>query len=189
VSEAEIFMMRSMVKLMLAMALVATSAAANAQIQDVNNDLGIVKHEPFDFSSDLDRLAPMDLEASTPGWAARLGRGTEAITFYGYEGYSGVKSPQIPLAFDVGPLGGARDLGARYEVIGIDGSFRPKNRCGQDLSRNSITCSSSVQPAGVPAAAPEVDSHFAVEGLLLLAGGLIVLRARRTPKAPTQAAG
>jgi hypothetical protein len=77
------------------------------------------------------------------------------------------------------PPGAADNLGWRHLVFWID---PPAYRCGRERVRNSVTCP-GVGRGVVPSVAPEIDSRFTAEGVLLLAGGLIVLRARRTPKA------
>jgi len=186
--------MRSMVKLIFAMAVLGTSVAANAQTYDVNIDLGVGKNDPIDFSgtlfldqngslSNVDVRAPFDLGVFTAASVRDLGKGREAVTLYDFEGHSGTSLPRISLTFDVGkPLGSSRDIGVGDVLIGIDGNFSEPYRCGREHSQFAITCSGSVTYAGgAPAAAPEIDSRFATEGMLLLAGGLMVLRARRIP--------
>jgi hypothetical protein len=142
------------------MAVVATSAAANAQTHGVSVDLGIA-------GSDL--------------FVNELDRGGEAVTVYDYKEYSDTRSPLVSLSLS-NARGEPGYLGVRDRVFGIDGPFTPTYQCGQERSRSPLTC--SVTPGGAPTAAPEIDSRFATEGVLLLAGSLIVLRAgRRAPKA------
>ena len=78
------------------------------------------------------------------------------------------------------PPGAAGNLGLRNLLFGND---PPVYQCGRERVRNSDTCPGQVGRGIVPSVAPEIDSRFTGEGLLLLAGGLIVLRARRTAKA------
>jgi hypothetical protein len=152
--------MRSTVKLMFALAVFASSAAANAQTHDANIDLG--KSDKIDFSeslfldngflSDVDQRSPFDLLVFTG--PLELGRDK--------------------------PLEGASNFGMRNVYFGFDGNTPI---CGQGQSANSPKCSGGGSPGGVNTAVPEIDSRFATEGMLLLAGGLIVLRGRRTLKA------
>jgi hypothetical protein len=159
--------MRAMIKLMFAMALAVTSAAGYAQTRDV------------------------DLRASVDS-------GTFAAEG---DAAAGPKSPHVSLTFDVGrPLGGSRDLGTRDVLFGIDGNFSrfsektPPAQGSPERVPPAYLPPAPVPPAPVPptgaphagvptTAAPEIDSRFATEGMLLLAGGLVVLRARRSAKA------
>jgi hypothetical protein len=184
--------MRSMIKLMFATAVVAASAAAHAQTYDVNIDLGIAKTDPFDFSGSLlvnkngtlgnvDVHDPFDNGAFTAASLTQLGGGREAVTLYDYQGRSGPSLQTFSLTFDVNaPLGGStKTLGVSDVLFNID-SF--VYQCGQGRLGFSVTCTGNLTPADVHAA-PEIDLRFATEAALLLAGGLLVLRGRRMPKA------
>jgi hypothetical protein len=172
---------------------VSASAAAHAQTYDVNIDLGITKTDPFDFSgtllvnqsgglSDVDVHDPFDNGAFTAASLTQLGGGMEAVTLYDYEGHSGPSSQSFALTFDVNaPLGGStKTLSVSDVLFNIDDNFA--YQCGQGRPGFSVTCSGSVTPASVHAM-PEMDLRFATEGLLLLAGGLLVMCGRRMPRA------
>jgi hypothetical protein len=185
--------MRSMIKLMCATAVVAASAAAQAQTYDVNIDLGITKTDPYDFSGSLlvnkngslgnvDVQDPFDKGAFTAASLTQLGGGREAVTLYDYEGRSGPSSQTFSVTFDVNaPLGGStKTLDVSDVLFNIDDNF--VYQCGQGRPGFSVTCTGNLTPAGVHAA-PEIDLRFAGEAALLLAGGVLVLRGRRMPKA------
>jgi hypothetical protein len=187
--------MRSMVKLMFATLVVAASAAAHAQTYDVNIDLGIAKTAPFDFSgtlsvnqngslSNVDVHDPFDLGAFTAGSVSQLGGGKEAVTLYDYEGLSHPSPFTLSLTFDVNaPLGGStKTLGVSDVLFNIDGNVSGMYQCGSASPGLSITCSGAITPV-IAHAMPEIDARFATEGVLLLAGGLLVLRGRRVPRA------
>jgi hypothetical protein len=187
--------MRSMIKLMFATAVVAASGAAQAQTYDVNIDLGITKTDSFDFSgsllvnkngslSNVNVQDPFDNGAFTAASLRQLGGGREAVTLYDYEGRFGSSLPAFSLTFDVNaPLGGStKTLGVSDVVFNIDNFVY---QCGQGGPGFSVNCKGNVTPVSVQAA-PEIDVRFAGEGALLLAGGLLVLRGRRVPKAADQ---
>jgi len=172
--------MRSMVKLMFAMAAIGSSAAANAQTYDVNIDLGFGNNNPVDFSGtvslnqngglgNVDVRAPYDLGAFTAASVSDLGNGLEAVTLYHFEGPSGNSVPGVSLSFDVSTVGAG--VGISNALVGVDGNFFKPS-------------SANITYAAVPAAAPEIDARFGTEGMLLLVGGLIVLRSRRTSNVP-----
>jgi hypothetical protein len=189
--------MRSMMKLVFATSLVAGSAAVYAQTYDVNVDLGITRTDPFAFAGSLalnqngtlgnvDVRDPFDNGAFTAGTITQLGGGREALTLYDYEGKSVPSSMSFSLTFDVNaPLGGStKTLGVSDVLFNIDNNF--VYQCGQGRPGFTVTCTGNVTRTDVHAA-PEIDFRFAAEGMLLLAGGLLVLRGRGTPK--TQPAG
>jgi hypothetical protein len=155
--------MRSMVKLMLGVAVAV--ASATAQARDVRAELETGNHDAFD-------AAPPASEGVR-----------DSLTVYDYAGRS--QSPSY--SFGIGrPLGSER---SRLSDV-IDSNYRdfdrevtPTYRCGPERSRGFMTCGDGVSHAGAPAAAPEIDARFATEGALLLMGSLLVLRGRRTSKA------
>jgi hypothetical protein len=174
-------MMRSMVKLMFAMAAVGCSAAANAQTYDVNIDLGFGNSAQVDFSGtvslnqdgswgNVDVRAPSGAGAFTAASVSTLSNSLEAVNLYNFEGPSGNLLP-ISLSFDAGLPVGATSLSVSNVLVGVAGNYFAPS-------------SASVTYAVVPAAAPEIDGRVGIEGMLLLVGGLIVLRSRRTSNVP-----
>lgn len=189
--------MRSMAKLVFGAVIVAASAAAHAETYDVNIDLGITKTDPFDFTgsllvnqngslSNVDIRDPFDKGAFTAASVTQLGGGKEAVTLYDYEGHSGPSSQRFSLTFDVNaPLGGStKTLSVSDVLFNIDDNFA--YQCGQGRPGFPVSCTGSVTPTGVHAM-PEIDLRFASEGVLLLVGGLLVLRSGRVPKPQTLA--
>jgi hypothetical protein len=179
-----------MTRLIFAFAVIAASAA-NANTDDV--DLGIARNKPIGFSGtpfpDRNRIAsnvgvraPVELEAFTAASMRELGKGREAVTLFDYGGHPGASSPGVSLSFE-GPKQPDREPNGRGVSSGTDGDSSQPFGCARDRSKLDTQCSVAGTYSGVPAAAPEIDTSFAAEGMLLLAGGLIVLRARRTSNA------
>jgi len=182
--------MRRMVKLMF-VAAIALSSAAQAQTYDVNVDVGITKTDPFAFTGsfafnqngtlgDVDVNDPFDHGAFTGATLTELGGGKEAVTLYDYEDHTTPSSMNFALSFDVNaPLGGpAKILDVSDVLFNIDDNFI--YQCGAGRPGFTVTCMGSLSEDPVSVAkAPEIDARFAGEGLLLLAGGLLVLRGRR----------
>ena len=184
--------MRSMLRFMFAGSLLAGSAAAYAQTYDLNVALGITQTDPFSFAGSLvlnqngtlgnvDVHDPFDNGAFTAGTIAQLGGGLEAVTLYDYEGKLVPSSFNFSLTFDINaPLGGStKTLGVSDVLFNIDNNF--VYQCGQGRPGFTVTCTGNLTRSDVHAA-PEIDFRFAAEGMLLLAGGLLVLRGRGTPK-------
>jgi hypothetical protein len=170
-----------MVKLMFAMAAIGSSAAANAQTYDVNIDLVFANNDPVDFAGtvslnqdgswgNVNVRAPSDAGAFTAASVSALSNSLEAVNLYNFEGPSGNLLP-ISLSYDVGQSVGGTGLSVSNVLVGVGGNYFAPS-------------SASVTYAVVPTAAPEIDARFGTEGMLLLLGGLIVLRSRRTLNVP-----